>query len=337
MARAGASAGRDPPSGPAGPALDDLHARRLERSPPPSGHAPMSVMVRPLDGVRVLDFTRVLAGPHATRALADLGADVIKVEPPDGDLTRFSHPRINGLATYFVQQNVGKRNISIDLATPRGVEVAAALADRSDVLVENYRTGVMERLGLGPTTLRTRNPRLIYVSVTGYGATGPWLHRRAYAPVVGAETGLTKAQSRRARRRLRQRSGKPCRRVHGEGGDRRRAGGAVRARADGPGRVDRRVDGRDDAVRQRAPPRSAVGRRRPRAWCGASPLATTSCSPSPTDPMSWSAAIRRSVGRSSCSFARSASSSSLTIPASPTWPTGSPTSRPCGSCCWRRR
>ena len=152
-------------------------------------------MVRPLDGVRVLDFTRVLAGPHATRALTDLGADVIKVEPPNGDLTRFSQPRINGLATYFVQQNVGKRNVSIDLVTPRGVEVAAALADRSDVLVENYRTGVMERLGLGPAALRARNPRLIYVSVTGYGATGPWLHRRAYAPVVGAETGLTKAQS----------------------------------------------------------------------------------------------------------------------------------------------
>jgi crotonobetainyl-CoA:carnitine CoA-transferase CaiB-like acyl-CoA transferase len=152
-------------------------------------------MVRPMDGVRVLDFTRVLAGPHATRALADLGAEVIKLEPPAGDLTRFSNPRINGLATYFVQQNVGKRNISIDLATPRGVEVAAALADRCDVLVENYRTGVMERLGLGPTTLRARNPRLIYISVTGYGATGPWQHRRAYAPVVGAETGLTKSQS----------------------------------------------------------------------------------------------------------------------------------------------
>ncbi len=151
-------------------------------------------MGRPLDGVRVLDFTRVLAGPHATRALADLGADVIKVEPPSGDLTRFSSPRVNGLATYFVQQNTGKRNVSIDLATPRGVELAATLADHSDVLVENYRTGVMERLGLGPAALRARNPRLIYASLTGYGATGPWVHRRAYATVVHAEAGLTKAQ-----------------------------------------------------------------------------------------------------------------------------------------------
>ncbi len=151
-------------------------------------------MVRPLDGVRVLDLTRVLAGPHATRALADLGAEVIKVEPPAGDLTRFGSPRVNGLATYFVQQNVGKRNISVDLATARGVELVAELAAVSDVLVENFRTGVMERMGLGPDAMRTRNSRLVYVSSTGYGATGPWVHRRAYAPVVAAETGLTRAQ-----------------------------------------------------------------------------------------------------------------------------------------------
>ena len=103
-------------------------------------------MARPLDGVRVLDFTRVLAGPHATKALVDLGADVIKVEPPDGDLTRFATPKVNGLATYFVQQNTGKRNVSIDLRAPRGVELAGELADHCDVLVENYRTGVMQRL-----------------------------------------------------------------------------------------------------------------------------------------------------------------------------------------------
>jgi CoA:oxalate CoA-transferase len=148
----------------------------------------------PLDGVRVLDFTRVLAGPHTTRMLTDLGADVIKVEPPAGDLTRFATPRVNGLATYFVQQNVGKRNVSIDLGDPRGIDLALQLADHCDVLTENYRPGVMDRLGLGPATVAARNPRLVYASISGYGSSGPWVHRRAYAPVVGAETGLTKDQ-----------------------------------------------------------------------------------------------------------------------------------------------
>ena len=142
----------------------------------------------------MLDFTRVLAGPHATRMLTDLGADVIKVEPPSGDLTRFTYPRVNGLSTYFVQQNAGKRNVSIDLADPRGAELALRLAEHCDVLVQNYRPGVMDRLGLGPETVTARNSRLVYASISGYGSTGPWTHRRAYAPVVGAETGLTKDQ-----------------------------------------------------------------------------------------------------------------------------------------------
>jgi CoA:oxalate CoA-transferase len=148
----------------------------------------------PLSGIRVLDFSRVLAGPHCTRMLADLGADVIKVEPPDGDLTRFASPRINGLSAYFVQQNAGKRNISIDLGTPAGSELAIALAGHSDVLVENYRAGVMARLGLGAEALTGRFPRLIYASISGYGATGPWVERRAYASVIAAEAGITKLQ-----------------------------------------------------------------------------------------------------------------------------------------------
>jgi CoA:oxalate CoA-transferase len=160
---------------------------------PPGPHDPPA-QPGPLDGVRVLDFTRVLAGPHATRMLADMGADVLKVEPPSGDLTRFSNPRRHGMATYFAQQNVGKRNLSIDLAQPRGVELARALAERCDVLVENYRPGVLDRMGLGHEDLMARNPALIYASISGYGATGPWVHRRAYAPVVGAEAGLTKSQ-----------------------------------------------------------------------------------------------------------------------------------------------
>lgn len=148
----------------------------------------------PLSGVRVLDLTRVLAGPHCGRMLADFGADVIKVEPPDGDLTRFSSPRVNSLATYFIQQNTGKRCISIDLSTSEGVDLLKRLVQVSDVLLENYRSGVMQRLGLGWDELSHINPRLVYASITGYGSTGPWTTRRAYASVIGAESGLTLMQ-----------------------------------------------------------------------------------------------------------------------------------------------
>jgi CoA:oxalate CoA-transferase len=149
---------------------------------------------RPLDGIRVLDFTRVLSGPHATRMLCDLGADVIKVEPIHGDLTRITNPRVNGLATYFIQQNTGKRNISLDTHKPEAIQLLLRLADHCDVVVENFRPGVMDRLGLGYATIAARNPRVIFASINGYGSTGPWTSRRAYAPVVGAETGITKAQ-----------------------------------------------------------------------------------------------------------------------------------------------
>ncbi|NBQ04878.1 MAG: CoA transferase, partial [Actinobacteria bacterium] len=150
--------------------------------------------MRPLEGVRVLDFTRVLSGPHATRMLCDLGADVIKVEQPTGDLTRFSSPRINSNSTYFIQQNVGKRNISLDLTKPEAVELIKQLVEKCDVVIENFRPGVMQRLGLDQKTLRAKNTRLIYASITGYGNTGPWVDRRAFAPVINAEMGLTKRQ-----------------------------------------------------------------------------------------------------------------------------------------------
>jgi crotonobetainyl-CoA:carnitine CoA-transferase CaiB-like acyl-CoA transferase len=149
---------------------------------------------RPLHGIRVLDFTRVLSGPHATRMLCDLGAEVIKVEPPDGDMTRFTNPRVNGLSTYFVQQNVGKRNISLDLGKPQAAELLLRLAERCDVVIENFRPGVMDRLGLGYEAIAARNPSVVFASINGYGSTGPWVGRRAYAPVVGAEAGLTKSQ-----------------------------------------------------------------------------------------------------------------------------------------------
>ena len=145
----------------------------------------------PLSDVRVLDFSRVLSGPHCGRMLADMGADVIKVEPPEGDMTRYSFPRVNSIATYFTQQNCGKRNISLDLRQPRAVELLRELARRSHVVLENFRPGVMDRMGLGYEALAAEHPDLVYASLTGYGSTGPWAHRRAYAPVVGAESGLT--------------------------------------------------------------------------------------------------------------------------------------------------
>ena len=149
---------------------------------------------RPLEGIRVLDFTRVLSGPHATRMLSDLGAEVIKVEPPMGDMTRFAMPRVNSLSSYFIQQNVGKKNISLDMTKPQAVELLKKLVNHCDIVIENFRPGVMRKMGLDYETLSQLNPRLIYTSITGYGATGPWTTRRAYAPVVNAESGITKHQ-----------------------------------------------------------------------------------------------------------------------------------------------
>ena len=159
-------------------------------------HTPDSSGARPLDGIRVLDFTRVLSGPHCTRMLSDLGAQVIKVEPPEGDLTRFAYPRVGSMSTYFAQQNIGKLNISLDLKKPEAIDIIKDLIAHCDVLVENYRGGVMDKLGLGYEVLSAINPRLIYASISGYGNSGPWSHRRAYATVVNAETGLTGLQAR---------------------------------------------------------------------------------------------------------------------------------------------
>lgn len=157
-------------------------------------HAPTAA--RPLDGIRVLDFTRVLSGPHCTRMLCDLGAEVIKVEPPDGDLTRFAYPRVGSVSTYFTQQNAGKLNISLDLKRPEATAIIMRLVAQCDVLVENYRAGVMDKLGLGWDAVHRANPRLVYASISGYGGTGPWVNRRAYASVINAETGMTGIQSR---------------------------------------------------------------------------------------------------------------------------------------------
>jgi crotonobetainyl-CoA:carnitine CoA-transferase CaiB-like acyl-CoA transferase len=126
--------------------------------------------------------------------LSDLGAEVIKVEPPAGDLTRFAYPRVNSISTYFTQQNCGKHNVSLDMKRPEAVELLHRLAEECDVVVENFRPGVMDRMGLGYADLAKTNPRLVYATITGYGHTGPWQGRRAFAAVVQAEAGYVEVE-----------------------------------------------------------------------------------------------------------------------------------------------
>jgi crotonobetainyl-CoA:carnitine CoA-transferase CaiB-like acyl-CoA transferase len=153
----------------------------------------------PLAGLKVLDFSRVLAGPFAGRMLCDLGADVVKVEPPDGDVTRFWGKVVGGVPGYYHQQNAGKRNISIDLRAPGAKELVFDLVRQADILLENYRPDVMPRLGFGYEALKAVNPRLIMLSISGFGANGPESRRPAYAPIVHAELGLLARTARRGK------------------------------------------------------------------------------------------------------------------------------------------
>src|ERR1700723_1619498 len=141
-------------------------------------------MPLPLEGIRGVDFSRVLAGPHCAKALLDLGAEVIKLEPPGGDLSRKAFPSQGQVSGYYAQQNAGKRNVSIDLNVPGAREAALRLCNTADVIVENFRAGTLRFFGLDYETLAKRNPRLIYASITGYGQGGPWRSWMAYAPTV---------------------------------------------------------------------------------------------------------------------------------------------------------
>src|SRR5262249_9021746 len=121
-----------------------------------------------LAGVRVLDFTIIVSGPYCTRLLADLGAEVIKIEPPEGDYIRMQPPMRAGKSAYFAHLNCGKKSLAIDLRHPEAAGLIRELAARSDVVVENSRPGVMDRLGLGYATLAEINPRLVYCSISGF-------------------------------------------------------------------------------------------------------------------------------------------------------------------------
>ncbi|MFN4014410.1 MAG: CaiB/BaiF CoA transferase family protein [Reyranella sp.] len=153
----------------------------------------MTDKTRPLDGLRILDFSTTIAGPHCSRLLADIGADVVKVESPEGDLMRSRPVQRDGFSTMFGQLNAGKKSIVLDLKKPEAVAAIKKLAATVDILVENYRPGVMKRLGLDYAELSKVNPRLIYCAISGYGQTGPGAGRPAYAPVIHASTGYDMA------------------------------------------------------------------------------------------------------------------------------------------------
>lgn len=148
-------------------------------------------MSRPLEDLRILDLTWVLAGPFASMILADMGAEVVKVErPPNGDISRTTGPYQNGWSGYFFSINRGKKSISIDLRTERGKALFLDLVEKADVVIENFTPGTMARLGLGYETLSARNPRVIMASVSGFGQTGPYSDRPALDIVVQAMGGM---------------------------------------------------------------------------------------------------------------------------------------------------
>ncbi len=152
-----------------------------------------------LRGIRILDLARVVAGPYVSRVLGDMGAEVIKVEPPEGDVVRQIAPRHDrGMSAFFHFVNVGKRSVSVDLHKPEGVRIVRELIGVCDAVVENFRPGVLARLGLPWETVHDANPRAVLLSLNGFGSDSAWSGRRAYAPIVHAITGILHDQSRYA-------------------------------------------------------------------------------------------------------------------------------------------
>lgn len=153
-------------------------------------------MTGPLQGYRIVDLTAMISGPLATMILADQGADVIKIESPKGgDYTRQVSNRRSGLAASFLNNNRNKRSVSLNLKDPRGVEVLKKLVADADVFVQNFRPGVIERMGLGEDEIRKIAPEIVYVSISGFGEKGPYAHKPVYDPLVQALSGLTTVQA----------------------------------------------------------------------------------------------------------------------------------------------
>ena len=146
-----------------------------------------------LHGLRVLDFSTTIAGPHCTRMLADLGAEVIKIEAADGETMRIRPPVRNGCSSVFGQLNAGKKSIVLNLKSQEAIDVIRRLVKDADILVENFRPGVMRRLKLDYVSLQPLNPKLVYCSISGYGQTGPSAELPAYAPVIHAASGYDRA------------------------------------------------------------------------------------------------------------------------------------------------
>ena len=152
-------------------------------------------MTRPLAGIRIVDLTTMISGPFATMLLGDQGADVIKIERVDGgdQMRRFGR-RSGTLTAPFVNNNRSKRSVAVDLKRPEGIEVVKRLLSGADVFVQNFRPGVVARLGLGEEVARGLNPRLVYVSISGFGDKGPLAHKPAYDPIFQAASGLASVQ-----------------------------------------------------------------------------------------------------------------------------------------------
>ena len=152
-------------------------------------------MTGPLQGIKVLDLSAVISGPYACQILADQGAEVIKIEPHGiGDLTRIGGYRVGTISAMYATSNRGKASVALDLGQPSGVEVLKRLAIDADVVVQNFRPGVVERMGIGADDLHAVNPRLIYVSISGFGPDGPYSDWRVYDPIVQCVTGVVSTQ-----------------------------------------------------------------------------------------------------------------------------------------------